>query len=134
MTRARKELVAVEDTPFYHCISRCVRRAYLCGEDYQSGQNFDHRKLWLVERIKFLSSVFAIDVCAYAVMSNHYHVVLFINQDEANSWDHEQILERLGRLFPASTSRLKALLAAAESDVARNHHGGKIEQWRIFHF
>ena len=130
MTRARKELVAVEDTPFYHCISRCVRRAYLCGEDYQSGQNFDHRKLWLVERIKFLSSVFAIDVCAYAVMSNHYHVVLFINQDEANSWDHEQILERWGRLFPASTSRLKALLVTAESDVVRNHHEEKIEQWR----
>ena len=60
MTRARKELIAVEDTPFYHCISRCVRRAYLCGEDDQSGQNFDHRKGWLVERIKFLSSVFAI--------------------------------------------------------------------------
>lgn len=94
ITRARKKLVAVEDMPFYHCISRCVRRAYLCGEDYQSGQNFDHRKLWLVERIKFLSSVFAIDVCAYAVMSNHYHVVLFINQDEASSLDHEQILER----------------------------------------
>ncbi len=87
MTRARKELIAVEDAPFYHCISRCVRRAYLCGDDYQSGQNFDHRKGWLVERIKFLSSVFAIDVCAYAVMSNHYHLVLFINQDAVNSWD-----------------------------------------------
>ena len=51
MTRARKELVAVEDTPFYHCISRCVRRAYLCGEDYQTGKNFDHRKGWLVDKI-----------------------------------------------------------------------------------
>ena len=54
MTRARKELIAVEDTPFYHCISRCVRRAYLCGDDFQTKQNFDHRKQWLVDRSKFL--------------------------------------------------------------------------------
>ena len=47
MTRARKELISVEDTPFYHCISRCVRRAYLCGDDFQTKQNFDHRKQWL---------------------------------------------------------------------------------------
>ena len=130
MTRARKELIAVEDTPFYHCISRCVRRAYLCGEDYQSGQHFDHRKGWLVERIKFLSSVFAIDVCAYAVMSNHYHLVLFINQDEVNSWSQEEVLERWGQLFPTSTHKLQTLLAAARSELVRKTYQEKIEEWR----
>jgi REP element-mobilizing transposase RayT len=130
VTRARKELIAVEDTPFYHCISRCVRRAYLCGEDYQSGQNFDHRKVWLVERIKFLSSVFAIDVCAYAVMSNHYHLVLFINQDAVNSWSQEEVLERWGQLFPTSAHKLQTLLAAAESEVVRKSYAEKIEEWR----
>lgn len=80
MTRACKELIAVEVTQFYHCIYRCVRRAYFFGEGYQSGQNYDHRKGWLVERIKFLSSAFAIDVRAYAIKSNNYHPVLFICQ------------------------------------------------------
>jgi len=130
MSRARKELIAVEDTPFYHCISRCVRRAYLCGEDYHSGQNFDHRKVWLVERIKFLSSVFAIDVCAYAVMSNHYHLVLFINQDAANSWDRKEVLERWGQLFPTSAHKLQTLLASAGSEVVRKTYEEKIEEWR----
>ena len=130
MTRARKELIAVEDTPFYHCISRCVRRAYLCGEDYHSGQNFDHRKGWLVERIKFLSSVFAIDVCAYAVMSNHYHLVLFINQDEVNSWSQEEVLERWGQLFPTSAHKLQTLLAVASSELVRKTYEEKIEEWR----
>ena len=130
MTRARKELIAVEDTPFYHCISRCVRRAYLCGEDYQSGQNFDHRKGWLVERIKFLSSVFAIDVCAYAVMSNHYHLVLFINQDAVNAWNQDEVLERWGQLFPTSANKLQTLLAAAGSEVVRKSYQEKIEAWR----
>ena len=130
MTRARKELIAVEDTPFYHCISRCVRRAYLCGEDDQSGQNFDHRKGWLVERIKFLSSAFAIDVCAYAVMSNHYHLVLYINQEVANSWDQDEVLERWGQLFPTSAHKLQTLLAAASSELVRKTHQDNIEEWR----
>lgn len=130
MTRARKELVAVEETPFYHCISRCVRRAYLCGEDFQTQKNFDHRKGWLVERVKFLSSVYAIDVCAYAVMSNHYHLVLFINQEEANGWTQEEVMDRWGQLFPTSAKRIKDLLAAAKNNTTRQVYEKRIEEWR----
>ena len=130
MTRARKELVAVEDTPFYHCISRCVRRAYLCGEDYQTGQNFDHRKVWLVERIKSLAAIFTIDVCAYAVMSNHYHLVLFINQDANKNLTNEEVVERWGMLFPGSVSRIQNLLTAADSKAVRKMHEEKVAQWR----
>ena len=130
MTRARKELVAVEDTPFYHCISRCVRRAYLCGEDYQTGKNFDHRKGWLVDRTKFLASVFTIDICAYAVMSNHYHLVLFINQDVNKSLTQEEVVERWGMLFPGSTKRIKDLLAISDDKAVRKMYEDKVELWR----
>ena len=61
MTRARNQQVSLEDTPYYHCIPRCVRRAFLCGDDPLTGQNFDHRKGWLVQRMKWLASQFAID-------------------------------------------------------------------------
>jgi hypothetical protein len=72
MTRARSQLISPETTPYYHCISRCVRRAFLCGEDSLTGKNYEHRKAWVIKRLRELAEVFAIDICAYAVMSNHY--------------------------------------------------------------
>ena len=99
MPQARKRQVSVEDTPYYHCISRCVRRAFLCGVDAQTGFNFEHRRQWIVDRIKLLSSVFAIDLCAYAVMSNHYHLVVRINTDEVKQWSDEEVARRWMQLF-----------------------------------
>jgi hypothetical protein len=81
MPKPRKQQVSVE----YHCVSRCVRRAFLCGTDPVSGQSYEHRRGWLEERILALPQIFAIQVAAYAVMSNHYHVVLFVDSDQANS-------------------------------------------------
>jgi hypothetical protein len=64
MPQARKRLISLIDTPFYHCVSRCVRRSYLCGVDDYSGQNYEHRRGWVEERLLYLSSVFAIDSAA----------------------------------------------------------------------
>ncbi|MFK8012827.1 MAG: hypothetical protein AB8B80_12360, partial [Marinicellaceae bacterium] len=75
MTLARKQLISIEDTPYYHIVTRCVRRAFLCGKDKYSGNCYEHRRKQIVDRIKHLTECFNIDVCAYAVMSNHYHLV-----------------------------------------------------------
>ena len=99
MTRARTALVSLADTPYYHCIGRCVRRAFLCGEDRFTGRNFDHRKTRILERLKLLTEVFAIDLCAYAVMSNHYHLVIHLDPVRGNAWTDRQIVERWTRLF-----------------------------------
>ncbi len=92
MTRPRSQIVSLADTRFYHCVSRCVRRAFLCGEDRYSGKNFDHRKPWLVDRLALLGEVFAIDIAAYAVMSNHYHLVLHIDESRARAWDRDGVI------------------------------------------
>ncbi len=79
MTRARQSIIDLDSTPYYHCISRCVRRAFLCGEDKLSGKNFEHRRDWIIERIAYQVKAFAIEVASYAIMSNHYHLVLKVN-------------------------------------------------------
>jgi REP element-mobilizing transposase RayT len=85
MTTARKQLISLADTAYYHCISHCVRRAFLCGADKSTRQNFEHRRGWVKEKLHVLNNVFAIDVCAYAIMSNHIHMVLFIDEDTAKA-------------------------------------------------
>ncbi len=99
MTVARERLIDIQATPYYHVINRCVRRAYLCGKDPYNGKNYEHRRQWIVDKIKALSKVFAIDICSYAVLSNHYHLVLHINETEAQSWDTNTVIERWYELF-----------------------------------
>ncbi|TLU61035.1 transposase [Thalassotalea litorea] len=94
MPTARKQQVCLQATPYYHCISRCVRRAYLCGVDKASNISYEHRRGWIEQRLLFLAQVFCIDVCAYAVMSNHSHLVLHINRKEALQLTDRQVVLR----------------------------------------
>jgi REP element-mobilizing transposase RayT len=102
MTTARRQLISLEDTPYYHCYVRCVRRAFLFGDDKYSGLNYDHRREWIREKIISQTDVFAIDCCAYAVMSNHYHVVLFVDEQKAKDWDNREVLRRWKQLYNLS--------------------------------
>jgi REP element-mobilizing transposase RayT len=107
-----------------------VRRAFLCGDDPLTGDNFDHRKVWLVERIKHLSGIFAIDICAYAVMSNHYHLVLYVNRQQAESWTQDEVIQRWTRLFSRNAAALEAVARNRSSKGAREYRRQLIEQWR----
>jgi len=67
---ARREIVPRDEIGIYHCVARCVRKAFLCGLDLGSGRNYEHRKDWFRDRLEQLASIFAIDVCGYAVIPN----------------------------------------------------------------
>jgi len=99
MTRPRKALISLADTPYYHITSRCVRRAFLCGVDHYSGQSYEHRRQWVVDRIRLLSSLFAIDVCAYAVLNNHYHLVLKLCPEQIERLGDDDVMDRWCALF-----------------------------------
>ena len=99
MTLPRSSLVCVDDTPFYHITSRCVRRSFLCGVDPTTGTDYSHRRLFIEQRIHLLSSVFAIDIAAYAVMSNHLHLVVKLSPQVVDEWSDHEVVNRWTCLF-----------------------------------
>ncbi|MBK1710250.1 transposase [Marichromatium gracile] len=124
MTRPRASLVSLSDTPWYHVVTRCVRRAYLCGFDRLTGRSFEHRRGWVELRLRQLAGVFAIDVAAYAVMSNHVHLVVRVDADRAAGWSDAEVLRRWRCLFrgPEVVERFllpatRAGMTAAELDL-----------------
>ena len=107
MTTPRSYQIDLNATPYYHCIARCVRRSYLCGFDELTNKDFSHRRQWILDRIKHLSKVFYIDICAYAIMSNHYHLVLHVSSNAADKSDKEVLLYRWQLIFPADALKLR---------------------------
>jgi len=94
MTTARKHLVDPNVALYYHLISRCVRRSWLCGRDKHSRRNYNHRKTWLIERLYHLTAYFAVEVQAYTIMSNHFHLVVYYDPLACESWSDDEVAER----------------------------------------
>jgi len=99
MTIARKNIVDSETPSFYHCTNRCVRRTFLCGVDEFSGNDFSHRKDWLEKRMLELCELFSVEIYAFAVMDNHYHIVLHLDPLAPLKWSKEEIAERWLRIY-----------------------------------
>ena len=94
MTMARAHLVDPSVTRWYHCITRCVRRALLLGEGPKN------RKLWIENRIEELAQIFSISVGGFSVLDNHLHLLLRLDAEPAAQWSDEEVARRWGKLFP----------------------------------
>lgn len=101
MPTARRQQIDLSVTPYYHCYVRCVRKAYLCGKDH-TGRSYEHRRAWIAQRLNTLANIFAIDIASYAVMNNHYHVVLHVDREKALSWQDDEIIQRWHKLVKTS--------------------------------
>ena len=101
----------------YHCFSRCVRRAFLCGFDPLTLQDFSHRKAWLVDRLRYLAAIFAIEVCAYAVMETHYHTILRTRPDIVALWSDREVATRWLTLYPQHHDISGAPMLPSEKDI-----------------
>ena len=118
MTQARSQLIPIGSAGVYHCVQRCVRRAFLCGVDHYTQQSFEHRKTWVEDRLTLVAECFAVAIHAYAVMSNHLHVVMQLDPSATLTWSDEDVASRWVRLFPpredtdeAQSFKARALIA-----------------------
>jgi hypothetical protein len=92
---AQGQLVDVSVTRYYHCISRCVRQAFLCGECVT------HRKAWIETRLELLAKDFALSVCGFAILDNHLYVLCRLDPGASDGWSVEDVVRRwIATLFP----------------------------------
>ncbi len=114
-----------------HLVQRCVRRAYLSGEDAVSGKNYEHRREWIRCRMERLASVFGIDVLTYAILSNHLHIVVRTRPDVIADWSDSDVALRWLRVFPGR--RINEQLAdPTTTDVeALANNAERIQEIRI---
>jgi len=103
MATPRCHLVDEVVTPWYHCVSRCVRKALLCGEGHS------HRKDWIEARLRELVDLFALDCAGFAIMDNHLHLLLRLDSQRAQNWSNEEVARRWLTLFPVRDVAGKAL-------------------------
>lgn len=130
MATARRRLVATNITRYYHCTSRCIRGAYLCGNDSTNNRDYSHRREWLRDRLLHVADVFSLQLAAYSIMDNHFHVVVRLDPDAAMTMSDKEVVCRWHRLFKgnfASRRFIKdEILTEAEVETLRR----SITLWR----
>lgn len=97
---ARAEVYSPQEIAVVHVMNRVVRRCFLMGDDPLTGRNFDHRKLWIENRLRLFAANFGIDLLNFAILSNHFHLVLRSRPDVVATWDDTQVSQRWLQLCP----------------------------------
>lgn len=126
----RSQLISLQDTPWYHCVSRCVRRAWLCGFDDETNTDYEYRREWIVERLQLLSQAFAIEVAAYCVMSNHHHQVLRVLKDKALAWSDDEVITRWHKVYKGNFVSQRYLDGSELSKSEKSILNKDIPKWR----
>jgi len=79
---------------------QAFRRAFLCGQDPETSKDYDYRRQWIENRILELAQYFAIEVYSYAVMHNHYHLVVYSDPKAPESWTDLEVADKWLKVFP----------------------------------
>ncbi len=126
----RRDVLADGEIQVVHCINRCVRRAYLCGQDPLTGTDYEHRRELIRKRMEFLAGIMGIEVLGYAVMSNHFHCVLRSRHDVVATWSDDEVTWKWWMLCPARKNKDQSPAEPTEFELnsIRNDESGLKEK------
>jgi hypothetical protein len=130
MAIPREQLVSLSDTPWYHLVSKCVRRAWLFGVDPYDGVDHSHRRQWVVDRMNRLTQAFAIDIASYAIMSNHYHLVVRVDAERAQHWSWQEVVARWHQIYKGNMLSQRLMSGETLPTAERKVLQSKAEIWR----
>lgn len=132
MTTARAKILDPSQAAAYHCHTRCVRGASLCGWDPFTGRSREHRRDWIEARMLDLCESFAVALYAWAVMHNHYHMVLVVDPCLPAQWSDEEVARRWCRLtqIPGTTKDPRKV-ARAEAALLADPKGLETKRQRL---
>jgi hypothetical protein len=119
---ARADIFDPAEVSVVHCINRCVRRCFLCGDDPYTGRNYNHRKGWLEQRLAVLAGEFGIDVLGFAILSNHFHLVLRNRPDVVATWSDTEVAARWLALCPYRKTSAGAPAEPTEAELDTIRH------------
>ena len=113
----RSDVFTPEEIAVVHVTNRTTRRCFLFGDDPLSGKNFDHRKVWVEDRLILLASQFGIDLLCYTVLSNHFHLILRSRPDVVSTWDDTEVARRWLTLCPVQKDEFGRAIEPTEADL-----------------
>ena len=117
MRRPRLKLDAKEEEATYHCMSRTAGEEWLLG---------DREKEVLRTQMWKLAEYCGLEIVTYALMSNHYHVLVKVPQHREVK--DQELLTRYRALYPKLKPVQEIALKAVEADMARD--GDLARAWR----
>ena len=88
---ARAKVCDPNDVTIAHVYDRTVRRCFLMSKDLVFGKNFDHRKVWIEQYLRQFAAAFGIDLLAFSILSNRFHLILHRCPDVVATWEDRTV-------------------------------------------
>lgn len=81
---------------------------FYVGKDSVTGKNYEHRRAWIRNRFEFLAEHMAVEVLGFAILSNHFHIVLRNRPDLVKDCSDDEVAVRWWYLCPGRRNEDKS--------------------------
>ena len=98
--KPRSEVYRPGEQAIVHVMNRCVRKCFNLGLDKKTGKNYTYRRRKFEKELQKSVSGFAIDMLSFALMDNHFHLMLRSRPDVVNQWDDREVVRQWHKLCP----------------------------------